>query len=65
MILKLGMNHQGIELYKICINHDPGMTLILFTARSSSVTNAFEWEKCNQMAGNLLGMCKWTDGLCL
>ena len=27
MILKLGMKHQAIELYKICINHDPGMTL--------------------------------------
>ena len=27
MILKLGMKHQGEELYKLCINHDPGMTL--------------------------------------
>ena len=27
MILKLGMKHQAIELYKICRNHDPGMTL--------------------------------------
>ena len=27
MILKLGMNHQAIKLYKVCINHDPGMTL--------------------------------------
>ena len=27
MILKLGMKHQAIELYKVCINHDPGMTL--------------------------------------
>ena len=22
MILKLGMKHQAIELYKVCINHD-------------------------------------------
>ena len=27
MILKLGMKHQAIELYKVCINHDPVMTL--------------------------------------
>ena len=27
MILKLGMKHQTIELYKVCINHDPWMTL--------------------------------------
>ena len=35
MILKLGMEHQGIEVYKIYINHDPGMTLAYFTARST------------------------------
>ena len=29
MILKLGMKHQAIELYKVYINHDPGMTLNL------------------------------------
>ena len=27
MILKLGMKHQAIELYKVCIKHDPGMNL--------------------------------------
>ena len=27
MVLKLGMKHQAIELYNVCINHDPGMTL--------------------------------------
>ena len=27
MILKLGMKHQGEELYKVYINHDLGMTL--------------------------------------
>ena len=30
MILKLGMKHQGIELYKISTNHDLGMTLAYF-----------------------------------
>ena len=24
MILKLGMKHLGMELYKVYINHDPG-----------------------------------------
>ena len=32
MILKLDMKHQGMELYKVYINHDPGMTLTYFTA---------------------------------
>ena len=35
MILKLGVKHLGIELYKVYINVDPGMTLTYFTARST------------------------------
>ena len=35
MILKLGMKHLGIELDKVYINHDPGMTLTYFTGRST------------------------------
>ena len=35
MILKPGMKHQGEELYKVYINHDPGMTLTYFMARST------------------------------
>ena len=35
MILKLGVKHLGIKLYKVYINHDPGMTLTYFTARST------------------------------
>ena len=27
MILKLDMKHQAIELFRVCVNHDPGMTL--------------------------------------
>ena len=34
MILKLGMKHQAVEL-KVYINHDPGMTLTHFMARST------------------------------
>ena len=33
MILKLGLKYQGMEDYKISINHDSGMTLAYFTAR--------------------------------
>ena len=35
MILKLGMKHQAMELYKVCLNHDPEMTLTFFTARTT------------------------------
>ena len=35
MILKLGMKYQAIELYKVYITHDPGMTLTHFMARST------------------------------
>ena len=33
MILKLGMKHQAMELFKVYINHDPVMTLTFFMAR--------------------------------
>ena len=45
MILKLGMKHQTMERCKVCINHDPWMTLTYFTARSFWVAHAFEWGK--------------------
>ena len=35
MILKLGVKGQAMELYKVYINHDNGMTLTFFTARST------------------------------
>ena len=35
MILKLGMKQQAMKFYKVCINHDPRMTLTYFTARST------------------------------
>ena len=68
MILKLGIKHEAMERYKVYINHDPGMTLTFFTARSTSVAHAFEWEKigkCHLMAENVLGMSKWAEDLCL
>ena len=45
LFMKLGMKHLGMELYKVYINHDPGMTLTYFTARSTAVALAFEWKK--------------------
>ena len=66
MILKLGMKHQEMEHHRVCINHDPGMTLTFFTARSTSVAHAFEWVKIGNLTPkNLLGMSKWTEDLCL
>ena len=48
MILKLGMKHQGKELYKVYINHDPRMTLTYFTALSILSSpmhlNGEKWE---------------------
>ena len=38
MILKLGMKHQGEELYKVYINHDLGVTLTYFIYPSSQVS---------------------------
>ena len=37
MILKLGVKHlgMGMELFKVYINHDPGMNLTYFTAWST------------------------------
>ena len=35
MILKLGMQHPGLEVYKVYINDDTGLTLTYFTARSN------------------------------
>ena len=35
MILKLAMQHQGLKLYKVYINDDPGLTLTYFMARSN------------------------------
>ena len=38
MVLKLCMDHQGLNVYKVCINKDPGPWLdLVFTARSSLV----------------------------
>ena len=48
MILKLGMKHQAMELYKVYINHDPWMTLTYFMAKKINLGrpwHAFKWGK--------------------
>ena len=37
MILKLGMYHWGLKVFKVYINDDPGLTLTYFMARSNWV----------------------------
>ena len=39
MILKLGMQHQGLKLNKVYLNGDPVLTVIYFIARSNLVMN--------------------------
>ena len=48
MILKLGMYHLGLKLYKVYKNNDPGLTLSYFMARSNWVICTFEWGKLLQ-----------------
>ena len=65
MILKLGMQHGGLKLHKVCINDDPRLTLTFF-ARSNLVTYAFELGNLLQSFNgkNLLQMTKLTEDLC-
>ena len=49
MILKLGMYHWGLKLYKVYVNDDPGLTLTYFTARSNLVPYTFVLEKGKTM----------------
>ena len=46
----------------ICVNHDPVMTLTYFTARSTYVTNAFEWGKLLKCHLKLKSCRKWAVG---
>ena len=46
MILKLGMKHQAIELYKVCINHDPGMTLTFLRQGQLRLSMHLNRENC-------------------
>ena len=49
MTLKLGMQHQVLEYYLICLNDDPEFTLPYFMARSNLVPYSFVLEKGKTM----------------
>ena len=63
MILKLGMKHQGMEVYKIYVNHDPGMNLTYFRARSTYVAYVFEWGKLLKCHLKGKTCCQLANGL--
>ena len=52
MMLKLGMQHLGLELYKMYMNDYPGLTLTYFMARSTLVAYVFELGKLLQKPFN-------------
>ena len=67
MILKLGLKHWRLKLYKVYINDDPGMTFTYFTARSNWVAYTFEWGKLLQshlMGENLQQRTILTEEYC-
>ena len=61
MILKLGMQHQGLKLYKVYVNDDPGLTLTYFTARSEEG----KLFQSHLMGKTLQQRIKLTELLCL
>ena len=57
MILKLGMQHRGLEVYKVHINDDPGMTTTFYAKvkfgrrlnekkNNKTVTKPFKGKTC-------------------
>ena len=65
MILKLGMLHLGLKLYKVYTNDEPRLTLTFFTARSNLVTKAFLWEKVKTVAfSETIAACDLKVGRC-
>ena len=48
MILKLGMQHRGLKLYKVYISSDPGLTLSYFTVRSNLALMLLYGKKVKQ-----------------
>ena len=57
------MKHQAMELNKVCINHDPWMTLTYFTARSTYVAHACKWGKLLQCHLKCKTCSKLANGL--
>ena len=61
MILKLGMQHRGLKLYKVYINDDSVLTLTYFTARSNWVAYTFIWRKHHLMRKTLSKGLNWLN----
>ena len=59
MILKLGMQHQGLKLYKVYINDDPELTLTYFTTMSNLAKLVF--VIISQISGERL-QDHWSSG---
>ena len=60
MILKLDMKHQAMQLYKVCINHDPD----LFHGKVNLGHPCILMGKIGKyhlMAENLLRISNWTE----
>ena len=51
--------HRGLWPTIICMNHDLELTLTYFTARSTLVTQAFQWSKVKtwDFSGSFLFVC--------
>ena len=64
MILKLGMQCQGLRLYKVCINDDPGLTLTCFATKSNLVPFAFGWVILLQSHVMVQQLTKLTEDFC-
>ena len=49
MILKLGMKHQAMKLFKVCINHDLGMTLTFLRYGQLRLSTHLNGENCDNV----------------
>ena len=49
MLSKLGMQHLGLNPYKLYMNDDPGLTLTYFMARSNKVVDVLHEEYCYEV----------------
>ena len=56
MILKLGMKHRGLKLYKVYINGDPGLTLTYFYGKVKLGNLGFSIGK-NENSGFFRNYC--------
>ena len=63
MILKLGMEHRGLKIYKVYINDYPPPTLTYFTAKSNLASYAFEWSNLSE--SHLMANDKWAKAVCI